>query len=71
MRCSQGYRGRVGIFQLMVMGDELRRLAGERAGTEELTRAARAAGMVTLWEDGLSKAATGLTTIEELSRVVR
>ena len=71
VRCSQGYRGRLGIFQLMVMGDELRRLAGKRAGSEELTRAARAAGMVTLWEDGLSKAAAGLTTIEELSRVVR
>jgi general secretion pathway protein E len=55
----------------MLMGDELRRLAGERAGSEELTRAARAAGMVTLWADGLSKAAAGLTTIEELSRVVR
>jgi type IV pilus assembly protein PilB len=71
VRCSQGYRGRLGVFQLLVMGDELRRLAGERAGTEELTRAARAAGMVTLWDDGLSKAAHGLTTIEELRRVVR
>jgi general secretion pathway protein E len=71
VRCSQGYRGRLGVFQLLVMGDELRRLAGERAGTEELTRVARAAGMVTLWDDGLSKAADGLTTIEELRRVVR
>lgn len=71
VRCTQGYRGRLGVFQLMVMGDELRRLTGARAGTEELTRAAREAGMVTLWEDGLAKAAAGLTTIEELGRVVR
>ena len=41
VRCSQGYRGRLGIFQLMVMGDELRRLAGERAGSDDDPRGTR------------------------------
>jgi type IV pilus assembly protein PilB len=69
--CLKGYRGRTGVFQLMVMNDELRRLAALRAGSEELTRAACAAGMTTLWQDGIAKVAAGLTTVEELTRVVR
>jgi type IV pilus assembly protein PilB len=70
-RCTKGYRGRTGVYQLMVMDDNLSRLAGERANYPELAEAARAGGMRTLWEDGLVKAAAGLTTIDELVRAVR
>jgi type IV pilus assembly protein PilB len=70
-KCSNGYRGRTGVYQLMVMDDELSRLASARAGHIELTRAAEAAGMRTLWQDGLEKAAAGITSIEELNRQIR
>jgi type IV pilus assembly protein PilB len=71
IRCAQGYRGRVGIHQLLVMTDELQRLTARHCGYDELTAAARDAGMRTLWQDGLFKAAAGSTTIDELNRVVR
>ncbi|MDX6512080.1 MAG: type pilus assembly protein PilB [Gaiellaceae bacterium] len=70
-RCLKGYRGRTGVYQLMLMDEELARVTGARAGYEELLRTATAAGMRSLWQDGLVKAAAGITTIEELSRVVR
>jgi type IV pilus assembly protein PilB len=70
-RCAKGYRGRTGVHQLMVMNDDLSRLAGTGVGHDELAAAATAGGMSTLWQDGLAKAALGVTTIEEISRIVR
>jgi type IV pilus assembly protein PilB len=69
-RCRKGYQGRTGIFQLLVMNEELTQLASDRATHGALERAAAAAGMKTLWQDGLDKAAAGITTVEELTRVV-
>jgi len=70
-RCAHtGYRGRVGVFQLLRMTEELEALAARRASREELERAARENGMRTLWEDGLEKVIAGLTSLEELARVV-
>jgi type IV pilus assembly protein PilB len=70
-RCSQtGYRGRLGVFQLMVMTEEIERLASIRANRDEIGRAASEAGMRSLWEDGIEKVIQGLTSIEELGRVV-
>jgi type IV pilus assembly protein PilB len=69
--CNRGYRGRVGVFQLMVMDDELRRMTVADASAEELTKAAAGRGMGTLWDDGLAKVTAGLTSIEELHRVIR
>ena len=69
-RCRQtGYRGRVGVFQLLMMTETLQRLAAEKASREELERAAIDDGMHTLWDDGMAKVAAGLTSIEELARV--
>ena len=70
-RCGQtGYKGRIGIYQLMVMTESLSRLASQHASREEIERAAMEAGMRTLWDDGLAKVASGLTSIEELGRVL-
>jgi type IV pilus assembly protein PilB len=70
-RCNQtGYRGRLGIYQLMTMTEDVSRLAAQRASREELERAAMASGMRTLWDDGLAKVASGLTSLEELGRVL-
>jgi type IV pilus assembly protein PilB len=69
-RCSQtGYRGRIGIFQLLMMNEALTELAVRRASREEVEREAMAGGMRTLWDDGMAKVAAGLTSIEELARV--
>jgi type IV pilus assembly protein PilB len=70
-RCNQtGYRGRLGVFQLMVMTDQLERLAAARASRDDIDRAATEAGMRTLWDDGISKVLAGLTTPDELRRVL-
>jgi type IV pilus assembly protein PilB len=70
-RCNRsGYKGRIGVFQLLVMNDELESLAARNAPREEIERAAAAVGMRSMWDDGIAKAAAGLTSIEELARVV-
>jgi type IV pilus assembly protein PilB len=69
-RCGQtGYRGRVGVFQLLSMSDRLEQLAAEKAPREEIERAAVEEGMRTMWEDGVGKVAAGITSVEELARV--
>ena len=69
-RCNQtGYRGRIGVFQLMTMNEELETLAAQKASREEIERSAMGYGMRTLWDDGLAKVAAGLTSVEELTRV--
>src|SRR6187397_557049 len=70
-RCNQtGYKGRVGVYQLMTMSESLSRLAAQHASREEIERAGMETGMKTLWDDGLQKVASGLTSIEELARVL-
>jgi type IV pilus assembly protein PilB len=70
-RCNQtGYRGRIGIFQLMTMSEEIESLAVTKGARDELERAALRGGMRTMWDDGLAKVAAGLTSVEELARVV-
>ena len=68
--CDRGYRGQIGIHQLMVIDDELRDLTLARAPYEDIARAAAAGGMRTLWDDGLQKAVAGLTSVEELRRAL-
>jgi type IV pilus assembly protein PilB len=69
-RCNDtGYKGRIGVFQLLAMSENLETLAAAKASREELERAATEEGMRTLWDDGIAKVAAGLTSIEELARV--
>jgi type IV pilus assembly protein PilB len=70
-KCGQtGFRGRIGIHELLQVNDELRDLITRRAPEHEIRKAARAAGMRTLVEDGIGKAAQGLTTLESVLKVV-
>ena len=70
-RCGQtGYKGRIGIYQLLVMTEEIESLAVMRASREELEAKAMEQGMRTLWDDGLAKVAAGVTSLEELGRVL-
>src|SRR5437879_507137 len=64
-RCNQtGYKGRIGVYQLLAMSEQLESLAVTNASREEIERAALGEGMRTLWDDGLAKVAAGLTSIE-------
>ena len=70
VRCRQtGYSGRIGVFQLLAMDEDLSGLAARKASHEELERAAVNGGMQTLWADGIEKVVAGLTSLEELARV--
>jgi type IV pilus assembly protein PilB len=69
-RCNQtGYKGRIGIYQLLAMSENLEAMAAAKASREDLERAAIEEGMRTLWDDGIAKVAAGLTSVEELARV--
>ena len=65
-----GYRGRMGIYEVMRVNDKVRRLVAQRAGEDMVRDAAIAAGMITLGEDALAKVKSGATSAEELFRVV-
>jgi type IV pilus assembly protein PilB len=69
-RCNQtGYKGRIGVYQLLAMSENLEAMAAAKASREDLERAAIEEGMRTLWDDGIAKVAAGLTSVEELARV--
>jgi type IV pilus assembly protein PilB len=63
-----GYKGRVGLFELMIMDDDLREMVIRNAATDELRETARRHGMVTLRDAGLDMAYNGTTTIDEVVR---
>ena len=65
-----GYRGRVGIYELMEMNPEIAELIVKRASAGQIKEAALAAGMTTLSKDGFEKAKQGLTNPDDLIRVV-
>jgi len=63
---NMGYRGRIGIFEIMVMNSELKELAFQRKPLNEIRQAARLLGMRSLLEDGLLKVLRGMTTLDEV-----
>jgi len=65
-----GYRGRIGIYEVMRVTDKLRRLIASKATEDQIRDAAISGGMISLGEDGLAKVKAGITTPEELVRVV-
>jgi type IV pilus assembly protein PilB len=66
---KSGYKGRLGIFELMVMNNKIRELAFQGAATQEIRRAATSTGMKVMFEDGINKALRGITTLDEVFRV--
>lgn len=66
-----GYKGRIGVFEVLVPNDELEQLAIDQAPVSELRQAAARSGMMTMEQDGLIKALTGVTTLDEVWRVAR
>ena len=71
-RCSNtGYRGRVALHEIMVVTEKIERLTVEQASTGDILRAAQENGMETLLLDGWAKVQDGVTSLEELFRVVK
>ena len=68
---KSGYKGRLGIFELMVMTNKIRELAFQGAATQEIRRAAVGQGMKVMFEDGIHKALRGITTLDEVFRVAK
>ena len=65
-----GYKGRFALHEVMLVTEEIERLIIERRSTEDLQKAAVMQGMLTLEDDGLRKVGMGLTSLEEIFRVV-
>jgi type IV pilus assembly protein PilB len=69
-RCNQsGYKGRVGLYSVMVMGERIKEMTVAHAPEAEIAAAAREEGMLTLREDGIGKIRDGFTSLEEVLRV--
>jgi type IV pilus assembly protein PilB len=66
---KSGYKGRLGIFELMVMTNKIREMAFQGAATQEIRRAAISQGMRIMFDDGIAKACNGITTLDEVFRV--
>jgi type IV pilus assembly protein PilB len=66
-----GYRGRIGLYEVMLRSEEIERLTVERASADAIRAVAIEQGMQTLREDGLAKVRAGITSIEEVARVVK
>ena len=71
-KCANtGYKGRIGIFELMMLDEKIRNLIVAKTTLEEIRKQAVASGMITLKENGIGKIKEGLTTIEEVLRVTQ
>ncbi len=69
-KCNNlGYKGRIGIFEVLTINEEIEKLILNLAGETELTMAALEAGMITMLQDGVLKAVKGITSIDEVKRV--
>lgn len=66
---NEGYKGRIGIYEVMTISERIRRMVLERASTDEMRNVAREEGMLTLRESALRKVLLGITTVEEVLRV--
>jgi type IV pilus assembly protein PilB len=70
-RCGKtGFRGRMGLYEVMPMSEQLERMTAERRSVDDMRRVAIEEGMATLREDGLRKALRGETSLDEIFRVV-
>jgi len=65
-----GYRGRIGIFELLVVDDQIRGMIVDKVPANEIKKVAVGKGMVTLWEDARMKVKEGITTYKEILRTV-
>ena len=71
-RCHQeGYHGRSGIFEVLEVDEEIKKMIAQKSSSEEIEKKAREKGMFTMAEDGFLKATMGVTSVEEILRVTK
>ncbi|MEA2006978.1 MAG: ATPase, T2SS/T4P/T4SS family [Patescibacteria group bacterium] len=71
-RCNgEGYKGRIGIFEVLEMSESIQKLVSGNATADEIKNKAKEEGMILMLEDGIIKAMRGLTSIEEVLRVTK
>jgi len=68
--CPEGYQGRIGIFEVLKVTESIKNLIHQRAISDEIQKRAQKEGMRLMIEDGFCKAAQGITTVEEVLRVI-
>jgi len=68
---NTGYQGRVGVFEVLEMSEEVKKLILQRASSQQIMDVAKTQGMTTMMEDGIDKVLNGVTTLEEVLRVTR
>ena len=68
--CEDGYKGRMGIHEVLTMSPSIKELVLQNATADQIEAQARKEGMLKMVEDGVYKAAKGLTSVEEVLRVV-
>jgi len=68
--CPEGYKGRIGIYEVLNVTESIKELIVKRANTDQVQQRAQKEGMRTMIEDGFIKAAQGITSIEEVLRVI-
>lgn len=68
---GSGFKGRVGVYEILVMDEEIKKMVVEKASGEEIKKIARAKGMTTMLEDGAAKVFQGITTFDEVMRVTQ
>jgi len=70
--CNQtGYKGRIGIYELMLVSEDIQKMIYKKVSSTEIRKVARQQGMKTLREDGLLKIMSGITTLEEVIRITQ
>lgn len=70
-QCNGGYRGRLGIYEVLEVDDDIKKMIAQKATAEELDNGARSKGMLGMLEDGFIKAIQGTTSVEEIVRVTK
>jgi type II secretory ATPase GspE/PulE/Tfp pilus assembly ATPase PilB-like protein len=70
-QCMEGYRGRNGVYEVLEVDEEIRKMISQRASSHDIEVKARENGMLTMIEDGFAKCIQGITTVEEILRVTK
>jgi len=70
-QCHEGYKGRSGIFEVLEVSEEIKKMISQKASSAEIEEKARSQGMLTMVEDGFSKVIQGITSLEEILRVTK
>ncbi len=71
LRMQTGFRGRIAIFEILTVDDEIKKLVLRTSDANQINELAIRQGMITLQKDGIDKVLSGITTIEEVLRVTR